>query len=251
MRGVPIWVPQQDAALTAGWRNPFVSATDIADVLMVTLEAVRGRAAILGLGPKPHSGRPPRLLSRNDDGVSTLFIPGAAGQRVLLDDADVGWFIAFPGGWYAHRDTGGTIYVYTRANPHLKLHRLLLGCSRGVLVDHENGDGLDNRRRNIREATPRQNTHNSRRRDGIRSEYKGVWRHVSGLFGGAVTDSTGRRRSIGYYRTEREAARSHDAAVFLLRGSFAYLNLPDDRMTAEEIAAIPSLYRIAAEVADA
>lgn len=42
------------------------------------------------------------------------------------------------------------------------LHRLLMGCPDGLVVDHINGDGLDNRRVNLRICTRTQNGQNRR-----------------------------------------------------------------------------------------
>jgi hypothetical protein len=121
---------------------------------------------------------------------------------------------------------------------------MILGLGPYVpLVDHINRNGLDNRVANLRTATSAQNCHNSGRRNFSASQYKGVWRHVSGLFGGAITDPSGVRRSIGYYHTERQAARAHDALARHYRGEFAFQNIPDDPMTGQEISSNVSLAR--------
>jgi hypothetical protein len=56
------------------------------------------------------------------------------------------------------------------------MHRVILGASVGALVDHRNGNRLDNRRSNIRLATPSQNGQN---RHVITSStgYRNVYRH--------------------------------------------------------------------------
>ena len=52
-----------------------------------------------------------------------------------------------------------------------------------------------------------------------------------------------KRCSLGYYKTAREAARVYDAAARISRGDFGYLNLPDDPMSEDEIAANKALIR--------
>ncbi len=233
MKGIP-WGRNQDEALAAGWRNPRLTREEIAEVLGVTFQAVCGRARKLDLGQKAFAP-PPRLLSIVN-GAARFLIPGAGGRIVILDEADAEWFVFYPGGWFAHSE-GGNCYVYTRGRPRKKLHRLLIGCRATALVDHRNRGGLDNRRENIREATSAQNVHNSGRNHRARSQYRGVWLHgPDGLFHSAVKCPDGKRRSVGYYRTEREAARARDAVVHRLHGEFAYLNFPDSLLSDAEIA---------------
>jgi hypothetical protein len=56
----------------------------------------------------------------------------------------------------------------------VKMHRLILTAPDGIHVDHINGDGLDNRRENLRLASPQENQANSRKRVHGQSRFKGV-----------------------------------------------------------------------------
>ena len=64
------------------------------------------------------------------------------------------------------------------------LHRFILGIGRsGVKVDHRDGDGLNNRRKNLRKATTSQNNANAKLRIDNTSGVKGVcWHKNSGLW---------------------------------------------------------------------
>lgn len=239
MKGIA-WCSAQDAALRAGWANPRVTSEDIADVLMVPLLAVKSRACKLGL--RKARAIPPRIIETTENEVR-CWVPGSGGRIVVLDSADMQFFLNQPGGWYAHKE-GENHYVFTRVCPRKKLHRLLLNAPDHLVVDHKNGDGLDNRRCNIRLATSRQNSWNSRRRYVRRTSlYKFVWLHESGRYTGTLFGPGGKRHSIGYYEDEREAARAADALARLFRGEFARLNLPNDLMSEAEILANPSLAR--------
>lgn len=75
--------------------------------------------------------------------------------------------------WCLHRVRGTD---YARSTDKLYLHRLLLGLERGDrrTVDHINGNGLDNRRSNLRVCTHAENQQNRHRQAGRTSRYRGV-----------------------------------------------------------------------------
>jgi hypothetical protein len=112
------------------------------------------------------------------------------------------------------------------------MHSLLTGWPR---VDHANGDGLDNRRQNLRQATQQQNMRNSRKYRGGSSRYKGVcWKirnqrwlaqiYVSEQDASGVP--TKRKLHLGTFTDQETAARAYDAAAREHFGEFACLNFP-------------------------
>lgn len=233
MFGTEPWTRHQDEALIAGWANGNLSAEDVADVLMVTLDAAKNRARKLNL--RKNQTPSCRLLS-SENGTAKVLLRGEISCVVIIDQADVQWFLSFPGGWFAHRE-GAALYVWARAKPHKKLHRLLFGENVPAIVDHKNRNGLDNRRDNLRPATSAQNCYNTGPMPS-RSIYKGVWLHVpSGMFRVVIKVPYGRRQSLGYYDDEITAARVYDAVALAFRGEFAFQNLPEQQMSAAEIAA--------------
>lgn len=109
---------------------------------------------------------------------------------------------------------------------------------RGMHVDHINGDPLDNRRENLRMATPMQNAANAHPRAGGSSKYKGVhfdkrrckWRAELNLT--VAPGKHGKRgRSIrldlGNFLVEQEAALCYDQVAREWYGEFARLNFPE------------------------
>ncbi len=56
----------------------------------------------------------------------------------------------------------------------VRLHRLIMNAPKGVLVDHHNGDSLDNRRDNLRLATHSQNSCNKQKKKNASSVFMGV-----------------------------------------------------------------------------
>lgn len=115
-----------------------------------------------------------------------------------------------------------------------QMHREVLGLAPGdgVFCDHINGNGLDNRRENLRRATPQQNAHN------IRSSYNqkrggfvgvhlfkrvGKWTAYYTQPNPAGT-GRGKRVHLGYFNSAEEAARARDKAILAAHGSFAAPN---------------------------
>lgn len=109
-----------------------------------------------------------------------------------------------------------------------ELSRYIVEPEPGMVVDHINGDTLDNRRENLRVCTLGQNSINKR---GKLSDtgYIGVTRDKrskNNLFHAAV--HLGRKKHyIGSFRSAREAAIARDAAAQLLHKEFAVYNFPE------------------------
>jgi hypothetical protein len=102
------------------------------------------------------------------------------------------------------------------------MHRYLMG-EPSEEVDHENGDGLDNRRKNLRRATHAQNMMNALSRRGS-SRFKGVFWSVN-RWQAAIRDDY-RKVYLGQFKIEEDAARAYDDAARRIHGAFARLNFP-------------------------
>lgn len=134
---------------------------------------------------------------------------------------------------YAMRSAPGT---NGRRRSYVMMHREILGLPSGSVpqVDHRNHDGLDNRRANLRLATPLQNSGNTRKPKGSRySRFKGVTRSTPYPTKGTrpwVASITLARKQyhLGRFWNEEEAARAYDAAAKEAFGDFAWLNFPDE-----------------------
>lgn len=147
-------------------------------------------------------------------------IPLTRGQVALVDAADFDRLARYrwqaietkPGLWYAQRADG------------LYMHRMIMGLD-VTLVDHRNGNGLDNRRANLRLATVSLNNCNARKRATARAPFKGVDWH-RGAWRVRITPPGGRQLSLGHFVDVLEAALVYDAAARRLFGPFARVNLP-------------------------
>lgn len=158
--------------------------------------------------------------------MSTVEVPLTRGQVALVDEEDAPAVLAHK--WYTRRVRHA--FYAARSLPRVggvrreqRLHTFLTGWP---LVDHVNGNGLDNRRANLRPATNAENMRNRRRYANNTSGFKGVTFDKAKGRWKAQIRLDGRRRYIGRYDTAEEAARAYDAAARELHGEFARLNFP-------------------------
>jgi AP2 domain len=154
-------------------------------------------------------------------------IPLTQGFVALVDDADFLGVSRFK--WFADVKPK-TVYAIraVRKDDGTKtsqyLHRLIMGVTDPkVQIDHEDHNGLNCQRYNLRPATNQQNTHNARSHGGT-SAYKGVtWDRAKGKWR-ARFSVEGKRRSLGYFDSEVDAALVYDTAAREHYGNFAYTN---------------------------
>lgn len=126
--------------------------------------------------------------------------------------------------WTIHQPKASvaTHYAVARIDGrNVHLHRLVANAPEGMDVDHINGDGLDNRRENLRVCTRTQNQANRRPNRGRRT--KGVSRTRYGTWQ-AYIYVAGRKQHLGTFPTEAEAAQAYNAAAVEAWGDFARLN---------------------------
>lgn len=155
------------------------------------------------------------------------------GKIVLVDDEDYELLAAHSWTarpkhkgrekWYAQR----TASVDGRKTTIL-MHRVIMAAPKGLDVDHADGDGLNNRKGNLRICTRALNCANTwhpTAQSGFRGVYpkKRLWR--------AELQVNGVRYRAGTFVDPAEAARAYDAAALIHFGEFARLNFPGEVAT--------------------
>lgn len=163
-----------------------------------------------------------RLL---DDGTfEVTLVPGV----VTFVDADM-LPMLLENRWGVLENASGGRYLYrsirtgdSKRNEYF--HHLVIPREGGLWRDHANRNPLDNRRSNLRLATPSQNGSN-RASPPNRTGFRGVSKVSRGLkFRAYIGAHDGRQTHLGCYWTAEEAARAYDAAAILEYGDFAQLN---------------------------
>ena len=104
------------------------------------------------------------------------------------------------------------------------LHRfLMMGLSKGGLVDHRTGDKLDCRRSNLRMATRAGNAQNTRLAKNNSTGFKGIRLTSHGKWNARITVNH-KEKHVGNYGTREEAAAAYDIAAMEYHGEFASTN---------------------------
>lgn len=150
------------------------------------------------------------------------FIPLSNGLEAVIDAEDVALLSKHQ--WQAHKN-GNTHYARRTEGrgAHKKtiiMHRVILKPKAGMQVDHINGNGLDNRKANLRPATRSQNMHNRRINKNNTSGYKGV--SFDKASGGwmVVIRAHGVQTTVGRYACPKEAHAAYCEASNRLHGEF-------------------------------
>ena len=101
------------------------------------------------------------------------------------------------------------------------MHRFLMNPPSGLWVDHINRVGIDNRRTNLRIATPSQNQSNRKKRTDSKSKFKGIYWRSNRKTWVATIQSNGKTFYLGSSKDEARAAKLYDDAAKKLFGDFA------------------------------
>ena len=152
------------------------------------------------------------------------------GKVALVDDEDYElvkqykWCAVFHRHtWYAYANTK---QIKGKKSQTIRMHRLILGLGFGnkLKSDHIDGNGLDNKRQNLRICNNQQNCSNKKIYGKGTSKYKGVYWVKSLKKWRAMIGYAGKRIHLGVFSIEECAALAYDFAAMKYYREFAHFN---------------------------
>jgi len=156
-------------------------------------------------------------------------IPLTQGKFAMVDDSDYDYLIQWKWGFNGRKDGSG--YAIRSVNYHrpdgkrrvkrIYMHRIINSTPIGMLTDHRDGDGLNNQRYNLRDATNGQNTQNSKFK---KMEFKGV--SFCNVHKGWIARicTNGKRKYLGVFKDKYDAALAYNFHAEKMHGEFAVFN---------------------------
>lgn len=163
-------------------------------------------------------------------------IPLTQGKFATVDNADYVYLRKYK--WHTKTHNGTRHYAARQIKITgdrqitVRMHRQILGLTNSprVWVDHKNGNGLDNRKCNIRKCSPAENARNCIGKNRVNRALRGItplpadgrkmrWR--------AVIKVNWKPVHLGCFRTQKDAAHAYDEAAKKYHGEYARLNFPN------------------------
>lgn len=149
-------------------------------------------------------------------------VPVSGGYTALISEVDAQWVLqnkwhpkVLPSGVYAQKTIRNG-----KSCKRVKLHRLIMNAAHGQIIDHINGNTLDNRRSNLRFATSAENVRNQKPYVGGTSNLKGVSWHKASSRWRAQISVDKKKIHLGVFQSETEAHTAYCRASEKYHGEF-------------------------------
>lgn len=141
------------------------------------------------------------------------------GKNSMVDDEDFEILSAFK--WHAHR--AGELWYADNRHVGMTMHRYLMGPSKGIFVDHIDGNGLNNQKSNLRLASHAENMRNRKMAKNNTSGFKGVsWDNKMRKWKAQIRINSV-RIYLGIFISRKEADVVYKQAALKYHGEFTRL----------------------------
>lgn len=138
----------------------------------------------------------------------------------LVDDRDYPWLSKIK--WSAHKQRAGYYATCVKKGAFIRMHRLIMKYPPGKVVDHIDGNTLNNQRKNLRICTHSQNQMNIGLKKNNTSGFKGVSFDKKSNKYRAAIQKNGHKKMLGLFDTPEEAYRAYIQAAKRVHGSYAH-----------------------------
>jgi hypothetical protein len=152
------------------------------------------------------------------------------GKVAIIDDDDYEYLNQWK--WFANNKNGKfyvvrNITVSKNKQSSIFMHRFIMKPNKGMIIDHLDGNPLNNQKSNLRICTHAENMRNSKISINNKSGYKGVSYQEDRNNYRAQIKFNNKKINIGDFIDPIDAARAYNAAALKYHGEFANLNKID------------------------
>jgi hypothetical protein len=140
----------------------------------------------------------------------------------LVDDEDYEYLMQWK--WCAIKSRNTFYVVNGHSSKTIIMHRVIMNVGNGILIDHKDGDGLNNQKHNLRICSVAENARNCKKRSHNTSGYKGVYSDKTYNKHHAYIRVNGKKIYLGQFNSKIDAAKAYDSAAIEFFGEFAKTN---------------------------
>lgn len=153
-------------------------------------------------------------------------IPLTKGRFAIVDNIDFKELSIYRWTFQGEKTNNNGYAIRDTSRGRVFMHRVILNAKKGKICDHINGNGLDNRRNNLRICTSGDNNKNSKvLRKNNTTGYKGVSfvaKNKKPWFAQIQVD--GKNMYLGCFENIKDAARAYNKAAMAYHGIYAKIN---------------------------